>query len=228
MSQERSVRFSGKLRRVCAGLGAVAGLGAAIAIVATGGHAPQPMPSELPSSASPTAAPVATSDSTPKRRPPRSPEMRAVRRESPAAARVASRAPAPRSTSEERARLVETAHRELALLEVQEPKNFLALFDLMREDAPGQDKTLQAGRSASHAYILARMTILERMLRRFIDDPDSDRTLESDALASLDADFKQTIDSLARDVPSMASVQEILTTTMLKAPAFTDPGPEAE
>ena len=128
--------------------------------------------------------------------------------------------------SAERAQLVETAHRELQLLEVQDPQNFLAIFDMMREEAQGHDKALETGRSASHAYILARMRVLERMLRRFIDDPDGDRTLETDELARVDADFKQTIDSLARDVPPLANVQEILTTTMLKAPAFTDPSPE--
>lgn len=128
----------------------------------------------------------------------------------------------------ERARLLETAQRELQLLEVQEPQNFLAVFDMMRDEAPGQEKALEAGRSASHAYILARMRILERMLRRFIDDPESDRSMESHALAQVDADFKQTIDSLSRDVPAMANIQELLTTTMLKAPAFTDPRPEME
>jgi hypothetical protein len=134
----------------------------------------------------------------------------------------------PLPVDEARAALVSAAHRELEQLEVQEPQNFLAIFDMMREDAPGRDKTLEEGRRASHAYILARMRILEQMLRRFIDDPESDHTVESDALAHLDADFKQTVDTLARDVPSLASIQEILTPTTLKAPAFADPSPEAE
>jgi hypothetical protein len=123
---------------------------------------------------------------------------------------------------------VAAAHRELELLEVQEPKNFLAIFDMLREEEHWNEKTIEAGRRESHAYVLARMRILEHMLRRFIDDPESDHALESDALAHLDTDFQGKMDALARDVPPMANLQELITTTMLKAPAFTDPSPEME
>ena len=229
MNQERSVRFAGKLRQVGVGLGALGALAALAGAVALRGAPqgdPNPRtPSEPSPSASMAGAPSASSATLPARPAHAGPARASAMRPARAASRVAT-AQAVRRPSEERARLVETAQRELALLEVQEPANFLALFDLMREDAPDHDKALEAGRAASHAYILARMRILEGMLRRFIDNPDGDRTLETDVLARVDADFKQTIDSLARDVPSMASVQEILTTTMLKAPAFTDLSPE--
>jgi len=235
VSQERSVRFSGKLRSICVGLGAVAALTAAGAVFVATGERPNegPRAAPSPSASSAVSASMATT-ATPNRRTTQAQATRRHQRKAQAvrplqtSASAASSDDAPRPVNEERARLLETAHRELQLLEVQEPQNFLVLFDMMREDAPGQDKALEAGRSASHAYILARMRILERMLRRFIDDPDSDCSLESEALAQVDADFKGTIDALSRDVPSMASVQEILTTTMLKAPAFTEPRPAAE
>jgi len=98
----------------------------------------------------------------------------------------------------------------------------------MKESGKGSEIAIDAGRRASHAYILARTHILEGMLRRFIDDPESDHTLETDALARLDASFRAKIDALTTDVPAMASLQEVLTTTILKAPAFTDLHPTAD
>jgi hypothetical protein len=128
----------------------------------------------------------------------------------------------------ERDRLVATAHRELDQLARQEPKNFLAIFDMMKEGGEGNEKAIEAGRRESHTYILARMRVLEGMLRRFMEDPDSDHTLESDELARLDAEFRGKVDALARDVPAMANLAKILTSTILKAPAFTDHSPEEE
>jgi hypothetical protein len=128
----------------------------------------------------------------------------------------------------ERERLVNVAHRELEALELQEPKYFLTVFDMMKEEERWDEKTLEAGRGETHRYILARMKILSGMLRRFIDDPESDHTLETDLLAELDDQFKTKIAALSRDVPALSNVQQLLTSTTLKAPAFADPSPEAE
>jgi predicted transcriptional regulator len=117
---------------------------------------------------------------------------------------------------------VAAARRELELLSVQKPENFLAVFDMMKQENRWDDKVLEGARAASHGYILARTRVLEGMLRRFIDDPDGDRGLETDALAHLDDEFKQRIDSLARDIPALTNLQEILTTTTLKAPTFAE------
>ena len=128
----------------------------------------------------------------------------------------------------ERERLVNVAHRELEALELQEPKYFLATFDMMKEEERWDEKTLEAGRSETHRYILARMKVLSGMLRRFIEDPESDHTLETALLADIDDEFKAKIDALSRDVPALTNVQQLLTSTTLKAPAFTDPSPETE
>ena len=123
---------------------------------------------------------------------------------------------------------IATAKRELAQLQAQEPTNFLAVFDMMRDEGRFSDELLDTARRASHAYILARMGILERMLRRHIDDPESDATVESDDLSRIDADFQKRMESLARDVPPLENVQALLTTTILKAPAFTESSPASE
>jgi hypothetical protein len=128
----------------------------------------------------------------------------------------------------ERQRLVNVAYRELEALELQEPKYFLTVFDMMREEERWDERTLEAGRRESHRYILARMNVLAGMLRRFVDDPESDHSLESDRLAEIDDEFKMKIEALSRDVPALANIQELLTSTILKAPAFTDQSPETE
>ncbi|MET0592888.1 MAG: hypothetical protein ABW133_09325 [Polyangiaceae bacterium] len=94
---------------------------------------------------------------------------------------------------------------------------------MMHDEARWNDGVLDSARRASHAYILARMGILDRMLRRYIDDPASDKTIESDDLARLDAEFQTKMESLARDVPPLENVQALLTTTILKTPAFFEP-----
>lgn len=129
---------------------------------------------------------------------------------------------------EARQERVATARRELELLEVQKPESFLAIFDMMKQEARWNDKTLQDARAASHGYILARTRVLERMLRRFIDDPEAEHGLEIEALARLDDEFKQKTDALARDIPAVANLQEILVTTSLKAPTFAVPDPDSD
>ena len=226
MDRERSAYFRGKSKG-WVGLGAfgaifAAGLGLAFrghdggagsSTVVTEGTASGPSTGAIPSGIS--------------ERPPRL--ARAAKREDRAGPTAgASRRKAEPRVSEEKKRLVATAHRELEQLEVQEPTSFLAVFDMMKEDGKGSEKAIEAGRRASHAYILARMRILEGMLRRFIDDPESDHALETEALARVDAEFREKLDALARDVPPMANLQEVLTTTILKAPTFIDPNPEAD
>jgi hypothetical protein len=115
------------------------------------------------------------------------------------------------------------ARRELEFLAAQEPSNFLALFDLVKQENRWDAKTIEAARAETHAYILARTRMLEQMLHRHIGAPDADHALEAEALARLDADFKGKLDSLARDIPPLANIQEMLTTTTLKAPSFTAP-----
>ena len=117
---------------------------------------------------------------------------------------------------------VAAAGRQLEFLELQEPENFLAIFDMIKSESPGNAKQLETARAESHRYIIARTRVLERMLRRFIDDPDADHGLETEALARLDDAFRSKLESLARDIPAVANLQEILTTTTLKAPAFTE------
>jgi hypothetical protein len=119
-----------------------------------------------------------------------------------------------------RAKLVKTAERELDQLEVQEPANFLAMFDMLRGEHRWDERIVAAAEGASHEYILARMNILARMLHRFIDDPESDHSVESDALAALDDAFAQKLDTFARDVPAVGNIRELLTSTSLKTPAF--------
>jgi hypothetical protein len=102
------------------------------------------------------------------------------------------------------------------------------VFDMMKQENRWDNRVLETARAASHGYILARTRVLEGMLRRFIDDPDADRGSETDALARLDDEFKQRIDSLARDVPALTNLQEILTTTSLKAPTFAEPDRDTE
>jgi hypothetical protein len=118
---------------------------------------------------------------------------------------------------------VAAARRQLDFLERQKPENFLAIFDVMKHENGGNPKQLETARAESHRYIIARTKVLERMLRRFIDDPEADQGLEKDALARLDDTFRAKVDSLARDIPGVVNIQEILTTTTLKAPAFAEP-----
>ena len=117
---------------------------------------------------------------------------------------------------------VASARRQLEFLELQKPENFLAIFDVMKHENRGNTNQLETARAESHRYIIARTKVLERMLRRFIDDPQTDHGLEKDALTRLDETFRAKVDSLARDIPAVANVQEILTTTTLKAPAFAE------
>jgi hypothetical protein len=118
---------------------------------------------------------------------------------------------------------VAAARRQLEFLELQKPENFLAIFDVMKHENGGNPKQLETARAESHRYIIARTKVLERMLRRFIDDPGADQGLEKDALAHLDETFRAKVGSLARDIPGVVNIQEILTTTTLKAPAFAEP-----
>jgi hypothetical protein len=229
VGRERSAHFTKKRSKTWIGLAAF-GAFAAAGLALVGAERPTPvqqgprLPGSAPIAESSPVASIAVTLPAPS---PGAPRFSI--RKAPTEARVgAPRRPAEPEAGKARALLVATAHRELELLEVQEPTNFLAVFDMMREEEKWNEKTLEAGRRASHAYILARMRILEKMLRRFIDDPESDHAVESDVLAKLDADFKSTIDSLARDVPAMANIQELLTTTMLKAPTFADPSPEVD
>ena len=117
---------------------------------------------------------------------------------------------------------VAAARRQLEFLELQKPENFLAIFDMINDESRGNAKQLETARAESHRYIVARTRVLERMLRRFIDDPDADHGLETEALARLDDAFRAKVESLARDIPAVANIQEILTTTTLRAPAFTE------
>lgn len=216
MNQERSVHLLAKPPRAWLGLGAFGAFAVLAAILVRGDRA-------IPGASSPSRGASAIALPVP------SSELQSVRQKTQAHRPAgAQRFVTERPANEERARLVVTAQRELEQLEAQEPKSFLAIFDMMREEGQGSEKTLDAGRRASHAYFLGRMRILEQMLRRFIEDPESDHALESEALARLDADFDQTLGTLARDVPAMANIQELLTTTVLKAPIFADPSPEAE
>jgi hypothetical protein len=146
---------------------------------------------------------------------------RAAQTASPGPAGHVTSAARPRSAPTDVERIA-TARRELEFLELQKPENFLAMFDMMKGENRGDAKQLEAARAESHRYIIARTKVLERMLRRFIDDPSSDQSLETDALARLDDAFRAKVDSFARDIPDVANVQEILTTTTLKAPSFTD------
>jgi len=220
VNRERSVQFWSQSKR-WVGLAAFGALAAAGLVLAVSGQ-DAALPTDRPSTvvadmigSAPSASAVASAPSA------RSPRL--TRAASAAPRRVAE----PR-VSDDRERLVAIAHRELEQLEVQEPTNFLAIFDMMKESGEDSEKAIEAGRRESHAYILARMRILEGMLRRFIDDPESDHTLETDALARLDAAFQKNIDALTRDVPPMRNLYEVLTTTILKAPAFIDPNPEAD
>jgi len=137
-----------------------------------------------------------------------------------AARRIEGKGPRAAPTDAEK---VAAARRQLEFLELQKPENFLAIFDMMKNENRGTAKQLETARAESHRYIIARTNVLERMLRRFIDDPAADQGLETDALARLDEAFRTKVDSLARDIPAVANVQEILTTTTLKAPAFAEP-----
>jgi hypothetical protein len=228
VDKERSAHFWDKSKgRV--GLGALGALAAGGLALALGGQEAAPLADRSPSvvpdmtGSAPSAGVSASAPSAP---PPRLAPSRKREERAGATSSARHRLAEPRM-DEEQKRLVATAHRELEQLAVQEPTNFLAIFDMMKE-GKGSEKAIEAGRRASHAYILARTHILEGMLRRFIDDPESDDTLETDALARLDADFRAKIDALTADVPAMASLQEVLTTTILKAPAFTDLHPEAD
>jgi hypothetical protein len=137
-----------------------------------------------------------------------------------AARKIGAEGPPAAPTDAER---VASARRQLEFLELQKPENFLAIFDVMKQENGGNPKQLETARAESHRYIIARTKVLERMLRRFIDDPGADQGLEKDALASLDETFRAKVDSLARDMPAVANIQEILTTTTLKAPPFAEP-----
>lgn len=135
---------------------------------------------------------------------------------------VADESVRPTSTSETREERIATARRELESLQVQKPENFLALFDIMKKQRRWDEGKLDEMSEETHRYIVARADILHQMLRRFIDDPESDHTLETEALARIDEDFKEKLDGCARDIPDVATIQEILTTTTLRAPHFTD------
>ena len=238
MSRERSVLFAGKTRKTWAPralLGVLAGAGLLIARAAMPVSTTAASSGVLPATLTDRAAGVARTsavgtgsdanrDTAPRRDPLVLATKRAARLDRSTAALHRSRTADP----VERLRLVNVAHRELETLELQEPKYFLAVFDMMKDEDRWDEKTLEAGRSESHRYILARMKVLSGMLRRFIDDPESDYTLETDRLAEIDDEFKTRIDALSRDVPALANIQELLTNTILKAPAFTDPTPETE
>jgi hypothetical protein len=228
VDKERSAHFWGKSKG-WVGLGALGALGAAALALALGGQeaalTADRSPSVVPdmTGSAPSAGVSASAPSAPPRwEPPRRREERA------GATSGARRRVVEPGVNEEQKRLLASAHRELEQLAVQEPTNFLVIFDMMKESGKASEKAIDAGRRASHAYILARTHILEGMLRRFIDDPESDDTLETDALARLDADFRAKMDALTPDVPAMASLQDVLTTTILKAPAFTDLHPKAD
>ena len=229
MDRDRSTFFRGNSKGwVSLGaLGALCATGLGLALRGHDGAPPVAGSSTIVTEGTGSGPSTGAIRSAPFERPPRA--MRAAKgddRAGPTAG--ASRRKAEPRVSEEQKRLVATAHRELEQLEVQEPTNFLAVFDMMKEDGKGSEKAIEAGRRASHAYILARMRILEGMLRRFIDDPESDHALETEALARIDAEFREKLDALARDVPPMANLQEILTTTILKAPTFIDPNSEVD
>jgi hypothetical protein len=130
-----------------------------------------------------------------------------------------------KATREER---LATARRELELLEAQDAKNFLALFDMMKEQNRWDAAKLTALKEESHGYIVERTRVLTQMLLRFIDDPDCDHALEMDSLRILDRNFKEKVDWLARDIPDVGNVQEILTTTTLRVPTFADTTPEPQ
>jgi hypothetical protein len=130
-----------------------------------------------------------------------------------------------RATREERLAI---ARRELDFLEVQDPSNFLALFDMMKRQNRWDEGKLTALKEESHGYIVERTRVLTQMLRRFIDDPDCDHALEMDSLRILDRNFKEKVDWLARDIPDIGNVQEILATTTLRVPTFADPAPEPQ
>lgn len=250
MGEERSADFSGKPSRKWtsrAALGALAAAGLVVASVAmTGGHRdsrgaviPTEGASNMTSGSvragfappSPSASPGTTALRAAKVRNgagSHDPRASLARPGAGIGDRMPAEKEARLADPKERARLVNVAHRELEALELQEPKYFLAVFDMMKEEERWDEKTLEAGRRESHRYILARMKVLSGMLRRFIEDPESDHTLESDLLAEIDDDFKTKIDALSRDVPALADVQRLLTSTTLKAPAFTDPSPETE
>jgi len=132
------------------------------------------------------------------------------------------------ASAQERQERVANARHELEFLENQDPAHFLAIFEVMKTDGRWDNRKLEAARNESHAYIIARTRLLERMLHRFIDDPDSDHTLEIDALAHLDLDFKEKLDGFARDIPPVANLQDLLTTTTLKTPGFTEAPAEPE
>jgi hypothetical protein len=245
VSRERSADFSGKLSKKWTSLGALAAAGAVVATVAAtaehrapraqdgapaatagasrAGVANSPSPSALPATTAFRAANVARSGE-----PAREPRAPVPNLGADIGDRTAAGKKARLADPKERERLVNVAYRELEALELQEPKYFLTVFDMMKEEEQWDEKTLEAGRSETHRYILARMKVLSGMLRRFIEDPESDHAMETNRLAELDDEFKTKIDALSRDVPALANVQQLLTSTTLKVPAFTDPSPETE
>ncbi|HMJ54426.1 MAG TPA: hypothetical protein VK540_20230 [Polyangiaceae bacterium] len=181
-------------------------------------------PTETQASSSPSALGAAQERPRASKTDPAQDARKSARYPGAARASVGGAMPRPAASAipEGREERVAAARRELELLSVQKPENFLAVFDMMKQENRWDDKVLEGARAASHGYILARTRVLEGMLRRFIDDPDGDRGLETDALARLDDEFKQRIDSLARDIPALTNLQEILTTTSLKAPTFAE------
>lgn len=232
MNQERSVRRATKRNPKSLGIGAIGAFavtGLIFAIPGSSDRSGQAVASQSPARrAEPSNGGQAPATAPGNVLRARSTELGGPsRRSTGEGTGVKRRAVSESSVSAERARLVRSAHRELEQLELQEPHNFLALFDMMLEEEQGKEKIVEVGRNASHVYILARMRILERMLCRFIDDPESDHTLEIDALVRGDADFKQTIDGLAREIPTLAGIPDLLTSTTLKAPAFLEQTREA-
>lgn len=117
---------------------------------------------------------------------------------------------------------VTRARAELDDLRAQDPRAFLEIFEVMK--AEGKDAAaLGPLRHITERYISARGLLLERVLSRFIDDPNASLGPEFERLERLAAEYRRELDWYAQKVPDVANLDEILATTTLKLPSFVTP-----
>jgi hypothetical protein len=117
----------------------------------------------------------------------------------------------------------ERARAELRQLSQQNPRNFLRIFEIMKSQQRGDPGALAGLERKTHEYIAARARILERVLVRFIDDPDADHSTGLEELTRLQAEYRRELEWIARSVPDVENFDAILTTTTLKLPSFLEP-----
>lgn len=111
------------------------------------------------------------------------------------------------------------ARAELDLLSRQDPRSFLAVFAMMKQQH-GDVAELPELERATAGYIDARARILQRMLSRFIENPAADHGAELEELTRLHAEYRRQLDWFARTLPDVDNFDQILATTTLKLPSF--------